>query len=81
MFNFFKRNKKEKLPQLTDLNDNHLQQGDIVEVFRYNLGKCRLILVEETYYYESLDSGEQISWLKMIDASNDRQKVKKLFDE
>jgi hypothetical protein len=80
MFNFFKRNKKEKLPQLTDLYDYPLKAGDIVEALRYDLGKCRLILIEKTYYYESLDSGEQVSWLKMIDASNDRQKVKKLID-
>jgi hypothetical protein len=80
MFNFFKRNKKEKLPQLTDFYDYPLKAGDIVEALRYDLGKCRLILIEKTYYYESLDSGEQVSWLKMIDASNDRQKVKKLID-
>ena len=81
MFNFLKRNKKEKLPQLTDMNGDLLKHGDIVEAYRYDLGKCKLILVEETYYYESFDSGEQVSWLKMIDASNDRQKAKKLFVE
>ena len=78
MFGLFKKKeKKEKLPQLLDLNSEPLQEGDIVEALRYELGKCRLLLVNEEYIYESLDSGKQVSWLKMIDASTDNQKVKK----
>ncbi len=80
MFNFFKRSKQEKLPQLSDLDDNTLSAGDIVEVLRYELGRSKLILVDNTYYYQSLSSGEQVSWLKMIDASNDRQKVRKVSE-
>ncbi len=81
MFGLFKKNKKEKLPQLTDIENNPLFVGDLVDVLRYELGKCKLVVVEESYFYESLKSGEQVSWLKMIDASTDRQKVKKITSD
>lgn len=81
MFGLFKKNKKEKLPRLTDIDDNPLAAGDLVDVLRYELGKCKLVVVEESYFYESLKSGEQVSWLKMIDASTDRQKVKKIITD
>ena len=80
MFGLFKKKEKDNLPVLTDLDDNPLTQGDIVEALRYELGKCKLILVDKVYYYESLTDGKQVSWLKMIDASNDRQKVKKVLE-
>jgi len=80
MFGLFKKKEKETLPQLTDLEDNPLTQGDIVEALRYELGKCRLVLVDKVYYYESLTDGKQVSWLKMIDASSDRQKVRKIVE-
>ena len=80
MFGLFKKKEKDSLPVLTDLDDNPIMQGDIVEAFRYELGKCKLILVDKVYYYESLTDGKQVSWLKMIDASTDRQKVKKVFE-
>lgn len=79
MFNIFKRKKKENtLPSLSDLDDNVLNEGDEVEAFRYELGRCRLILVENSYHYESLGTGKQVIWLKMIDASTERQKVRKI---
>ncbi len=84
MFNFFfKKNgsaqKEEKsLPQMSDLNHNKLQEGDIVQSMRYNLGKCKVVIEEGSYYYESLETGQKVSWLKMIDAATDLQKVKKL---
>ncbi|WP_246202928.1 hypothetical protein [Fulvivirga lutimaris] len=81
MFGLFKKNKKDKLPQLTDIDDNPLVVGDLVDVLRYELGKCKLVVVEESYFYESIKSGEQVSWLKMIDASTDRQKVKKIISD
>lgn len=79
MFGLFKNKKKESLPQLFDLNNNPLIPGDEVEVLRYDMGVCKLIQNENSFYYESLKTGEQVSWLKMIDASSDRQKVKKIF--
>ncbi len=81
MFGFFSKNKKDKLPLLADLNNNPLFVGDIVDVFRYELGRSKLIIVDETYYYQSIESGEKVSWLKMIDASSENQKVKKIIDE
>lgn len=81
MFGLFKKKEEDKLPQLTDLNNHPLTAGDLVEVLRYDLGKSKLILVDNNYYYESIKNGEQVSWLKMIDASSDRQKVKKIIIE
>jgi len=77
-FSIFKR-RKDRLPQkpqLIDLENNELKEGDIVESLRYDLGACKIILENETYYYESLESGERVSWTKMIDASTEKQKVK-----
>ena len=78
MFGIFKKKEKSQLPQLTDLNNNPLAAGDLVEALRYDLGKCKLILEEKTFYYQSLDGDKKVSWLKMIDASTDCQKVKKI---
>ena len=81
MFGWFKKkDKKDKVPQLTDLNNVPLQEGDIVEALRYDLGKCELVLVGEEFVYRSVNSGKEVSWLKMIDASTDHQKVKKIED-
>ena len=81
MFGLFKKKEKQdKLPQLLDLNNNPLAEGDIEEAMRYELGKCKLLLEDEQKVYESISSGKQVSWLKMIDASTDNQKVKKAED-
>ncbi|MEO1049104.1 MAG: hypothetical protein AAFX87_00645 [Bacteroidota bacterium] len=84
MFNFFKRKKQKKeitLPSLLDLNNLPLQAGDIVESLRYDLGKCRVEQEGNGFVYVSLDSGEKVSWLKMIDAATENQKVKKIVEE
>ena len=79
MFGLFKKKeKKPKLPELNDLNNLPLQEGDIVEALRYDLGKCKIALENTTFYYVSLSDGRKVSWLKMIDASTDNQKVKKV---
>jgi hypothetical protein len=80
MFGFFKKKKKVKpLPTLTDLNNEPLQEGDTVEALRYELGKCKIIKKEDGhFYYESIEKGDQVIWVKMIDASTDLQKVKKI---
>jgi hypothetical protein len=80
MFGFLKRNKSKKntMPQLVDLQNNTILEGDRVTALRYDLGVCKLVVVEGKYLYESEVSGEQVSWLKMIDASTDRQKVEKI---
>ncbi|MDX1629245.1 MAG: hypothetical protein R3345_11135 [Fulvivirga sp.] len=79
MFGLFKKKKdKNSLPELNDLNNMPLKEGDIVEALRYNLGKCKLAIEDNSYFYISLDNGKKVSWLKMIDASTDNQKVKKI---
>ena len=81
MFNLFKRksgdNNKE-LPQLFDLDKNAIKPGDTVESLRYELGVCKLIQEGDTYFYESVESGERVSWIRMIDAATEMQKVRKV---
>ncbi len=45
---------------------------------RYDLGECRIIKTEQGMVYESLSSGQQVSYVKMIDASTGYQKVRKI---
>lgn len=81
MFNFFKKKPAEppvSLPELMDIFQMPLQEGDLVESLRYELGTCRLIRVGKSYAYESVSTGEQVSYLRMIDAITQRQKVKKV---
>ena len=79
MFNFFKKKKKQKSSiALVDLNGNPLQEGDLVEALRYDLGTAKLIKEEDLYMYESSETGQRVSYLKMIDAVTTYQKVKKL---
>lgn len=83
MFGFFKRNKSKKIamPELVDLNNNTLQEGDLVKALRYDLGVCKVLILDGKYIYESESSGEKVSWVKMIDASTDRQKVEKIVSD
>ena len=79
MFGLFKKNNKKKpSPILADLNQNPLEEGDLVESMRYDLGKCRIISDQKGFIYESLESGKQVRWHLMVDASTDLQKVKKI---
>ncbi len=66
---------------LSDLDGNQLQTGDQVFSFRYDLGECIIVESENGVQYESLASGEKVSWVKMIDAATERQKVKKILKE
>jgi hypothetical protein len=80
MFQLFKRNnsRKKGQPKLADLDGNPLKEGDLVESLRYELGKCKIVVSEEGYIYESLDTGKRVSWAKMIDATTENQKVRKI---
>ena len=84
MFNFFKKKPQEEpkasLPELADINQFPLQEGDVVEAMRYDLGRCRLVRLEKGYAYESLATGERVSWLRMVDAITQLQKVKKIIE-
>lgn len=85
MFNLFKKGKhnkdKPKLPTLMDLNNQPIQEGDIVESLRYDLGRCKVNRVGNGYEYESLETGDKVNWVKMIDATTENQKVKKITKE
>lgn len=83
MFSFFRKKKEGKIRpviQMADLNRNPLNEGDIVESLRYGLGKCKIVKKEEGFAYESLKTGQQVSYLKMVDASTELQKVKKVYN-
>lgn len=75
-FNLFKKKNKKK--QLHDLNGAQLIIGDKVECLRYEMGESILIEGENGYEYESINSGQKVSFAKMIDAATSFQKVKKL---
>ena len=82
MFGLFKkRGKKKKARVLADLDGNALIAGDHVVSMRYELGDCMILETEKGLVYESIKTGAQVSWVKMIDASTDRQKVKKINKE
>ena len=78
MLDWFKKKSKKdiSLPDLLDLDGNPLREGDTVESLRYDLGICQILLNDTDFIYESLASGEKVSWIKMIDASTERQKVR-----
>lgn len=79
MFGLFKKKgKKENQPQIVDLHNNPLQVGDLVMSLRYELGKCKVVKDGDMLFYESLENGKRVSWVKMIDAVTAFQKVEKI---
>lgn len=79
MLNFFKKKPKEKLPpQLLDIEGQPILEGDTVIAQRYDLGKCTVELEGREYFYVSIHSGQRVSYVKMIDAITEQQKVKKV---
>lgn len=55
-----------------------LAVGDRVESLRYDLGISVLVEEADGIYYRSEKDGRKIHWTRMIDASTQFQKVKKL---
>jgi len=81
MFGLFKKKPKEKQPpKLLDLNGNPINDGDKVTSLRYDLGECKVVLEGLIFYYEPLSSGERVSYVKMVDAITENQKVLKIND-
>jgi hypothetical protein len=74
---FSKKSGRSKL-RFVDLEGQPLSEGDTVLSLRYELGECRILNTEQGMVYESLASGKQISYVKMIDAATGYQKVRKL---
>ena len=75
-FNLF--NKKNKKKQLQDLNGAPLFSGDKVDCLRYEMGESIFIEDENGFEYESIKTGQKVSYAKMIDAATSFQKVRKL---
>lgn len=81
MFGLFKKKQKNAPaphPPMADLHQQPLQEGDIVEAYRYDLGKCRIVSSDKGLAYESIETGKQVTWHLMVDAATALQKVKKL---
>jgi len=74
---FGRKSSKSKL-QFVDLEGQALKEGDTVMSLRYDLGESRIVNTEEGLAYESLSSGQLVSYARMIDAATGYQKVKKL---
>ena len=70
--------KKKKKYKLIDIEGVALSIGDNVEAMRYELGKCKIVEGENGPEYQSIKSGEKVSFAKMIDAHTLYQKVKKI---
>ncbi len=82
MFGLFKKKPKEKQPpQLLDLNSNPINEGDHVTSLRYEMGECKVVLEGLEYFYESISTGERVSYVKMVDAITENQKVLKIVAE
>lgn len=82
MFRFLK-NRSDSTPEvkMADMDGNPLKEGDIVMSYRYDLGKCRIVDTDQGFVYESLESGKQVNWARMIDARTELQKVKKISEK
>jgi len=80
MLKWFRKNgsrRSRSQLRMVDLDGNLLNEGDMVESLRYNLGECKLLKTDNGYEYESISSGEKVSWAKMVDAATENQKVRK----
>ena len=76
MFGLFKKKPKEKQPpKLLDLNGNPIVEGSVVTSLRYDLGDCKVELVELEYFYVSIEKSERVSYVRMVDAITENQKV------
>lgn len=76
MFGLFKKKPKEKQPpKLLDLNGNPIVEGSIVTSLRYDLGDCKVELEGIDYFYVSIEKGERVSYVRMVDAITENQKV------
>jgi hypothetical protein len=74
----FNRRKKKSRIKFYDFEGQPLKEGDIVMSLRYDLGECRIIMTENGFAYESIETGEKVNYAKMIDAGTGYQKVRKL---
>ena len=85
MLNWFKKNgngqsrKNGKSEvQMADIDGNPLSIGDWVQSLRYDLGVCKIVTGKIGFDYESVETGDRVSYVKMIDAATSFQKVRKI---
>jgi len=90
MFNFFrknsngqhkssdKKNAKKDAIQMADIDGQPLAVGDKVESLRYDLGICEVVEGEIGFDYVSVETGERVSFTRMVDAATSYQKVRKI---
>ena len=79
MFKLFKKNSGDKSElKFVDLDGVPLKEGDMVISLRYDLGKCKIIKTKKGFEYESLENGQLVHWLRMVDAATKNQKVRKV---
>ena len=76
MFGLF--GKKKKKQQLKDYDGNPIKVGDKVHSLRYELGDSILVEGEKGIEYESIKTGKRVSYVWMIDAHTENQKVRKI---
>ncbi|MGC9470647.1 MAG: hypothetical protein ACP5D1_03780 [Bacteroidales bacterium] len=82
MFRFLKnRSDTSRRVKMADMDGTPLKEGDIVISYRYDMGKCRIVNTDQGFVYESLESGKQVNWARMIDARTELQKVKKISEK
>ncbi len=74
----FSRKKGKSKTPFADLEGQPLKAGDHVMSLRYDMGECRIVETDTGMAYESLATGHQVSYVKMIDAATGYQKVKRL---
>ena len=78
MSGLFNRKSRKSKQQFVDLEGQSLKVGDTVMSLRYDLGESRIVQTDQGLAYESLATGQQVSYIRMIDAATGYQKVKKL---
>ena len=82
MFNLFRRsNGQSKIPEISDLDNKPLAAGDFVDCLRYDMGKSKVLFEDGVWFYESIETGKRVSYVKMIDAITSNQKVRKLTSQ
>ncbi len=62
-------------PILVDLHGQPIKVGDEVEALRYELGIAVLVNGPDGLEYQSVTTGEKVSFLRMVDAATRFQKV------
>ncbi|HDR89358.1 MAG TPA: hypothetical protein ENN63_06995 [Bacteroidetes bacterium] len=82
MFRFLKnRSDASRRVKMADMDGTPLKEGDIVISYRYDMGRCKIVSTDQGFVYESLESGKQVNWARMIDARTELQKVKKISEK